>query len=104
MANKIKNKQVKDAYFKLFESVSEILFRVDPVGIASGKENPNEYDAEAGEIIAKLGGCRSEQEALTVVYDTFCDMFDKKTAGPKAKYTKVAGEIWRVYRAFADGK
>jgi len=100
MANKVKNKQVKDAYYKLFESVSGALFKVDPIGLASGGENPNEYDGETGEIISNLKYCKNEGDVLTVVYNTFCEMFDRKSAGPKAKYAQVAGEIWRMYQKF----
>jgi hypothetical protein len=57
-------------------AVSEILFRHDPAGINFG-DNTNEYDPEAGSIVARLHECADADDVRRVVGEEFVRWFGK---------------------------
>ncbi|HEV2762990.1 MAG TPA: hypothetical protein VGV38_08350 [Pyrinomonadaceae bacterium] len=90
-------KQQKSWYKELHRAIAEVLFRHDPVGIAS-EENADEYEPEARTILAKLDSCRSTEDVLWVVHKDFQGWFTPEIAGPRERYREAAEEIWRLWR------
>jgi hypothetical protein len=90
---------IKREYGTLFASVSAALFEADPVGI-NFDENTDEYDAETGTIIPRLGSAKSAEDVQAIVHEEFCRWFDPISAGPREKYASVAAEIWDLWCAF----
>jgi len=83
---------------RLLHQVSAVLFAHDPVFIKHGN-NTDEYDPEAGTIIARLGECATLAEAQVVVCEEFSMWFDEDTAGPIERYAEIAREIWHLWLA-----
>ena len=89
-------RQLKAEYGKLFDSVSALLFRHDPIGIAFDNENTDEYDPETGTILPRLRNCKSATDVQHVVHEEFVRWFDAGNAGPKEGYALIASEIWEL--------
>ena len=89
-------RKLKVEYGNLFDSVSALLFRCDPIGIAFDNENTDEYDPETGTILPRFRGCESPADVLRVVHEEFVRWFDVDTAGPKERYVQIASEIWQL--------
>jgi hypothetical protein len=90
---------IKRQYGTLFMSISEALFKADPIGI-NFDTNTDEYEQEAGTIIPRLSSAKSEEDVQSIVYEEFCRWFDPIIAGPREKYASVSAEIWKLWRAF----
>jgi hypothetical protein len=90
---------IKREYGTLFASISDALFEADPVGI-NFDENTDEYEPEAGTIIARLGSAKSEEDVQVIVYEEFRRWFDPIIAGPRERYASVSAEIWKLWCAF----
>jgi hypothetical protein len=52
-------------------SVSALLFRHDPIGIAFDNENTDEDDPETGTILPQLRNCEAASDVLRVVHEEF---------------------------------
>lgn len=89
-------RQLKAEYGELFEAVSSLLFRHDPIGIAFDNENTDEYDPETGTILPRLRNCESAGDVLRVVHEEFVHWFDAEIAGPEERYASIASEIWEL--------
>jgi hypothetical protein len=92
------NDEARRMYGTLFDGVSAILFRHDPVGI-NFDSNTDEYDPEARTILPRLWSCASEEDALRTIHEEFQRWFDADTAGPASRYKEAATEIWSLWRA-----
>ena len=90
---------IKQEHGTLFASISAALFEADPVGI-NFDDNTDEYDAETGTIIPRLGSARSAEDVQVIVYEEFCRWFDPVSAGPREKYSAVSAKIWGLWCAF----
>jgi hypothetical protein len=93
--------EIKKKYGRLFEEVSAILQRYDPIGIAAGAPS-DEYDAEAGTIIPRLKECRSDRDVQTVVFEEFGRWFGKDIAGAREIYAQPSKEIWLAWKSFNE--
>jgi hypothetical protein len=92
-------RRLKAEYGRLYGSISALLYRHDPIGMAfDSDENTDEYEPEAGTILPKLKGSRSETDVLQVVHAEFVNWFDLATAGPQERYKKIASEIWQLWQ------
>jgi hypothetical protein len=91
-------KQLKSEYGELFDELSRILYRADPIGIAFDNPNTDEYDPEAGTILPQLKACTSDDDVLRIVHEEFVRWFELATAGPRDNYRSVATEIWQLWR------
>ena len=87
---------VKRRYPQLFDEVSALLFRFDPIGI-NFEDNTDEYDPEVGTILPRLAHCRSSTDARRVVFQEFCKWFGPETAGDEMKYDAIATELWPLW-------
>lgn len=88
----------REKYKRLFESTAALLFRHDPVGIAF-EHNKDEYLPEAGTILPRLDGCRSQDDVLPIVYEEFLHWFGN-AAGTRERYVEIAAEIWDLWLAY----
>ena len=91
------NKRLKTEYGHLFDSVAEILFRHDPIGI-NFEDNLDEYEPEVRTILPRLRTCLSGEDVATVVHEEFQRWFDPDIAGPREKYLGPAEEIWDSWK------
>ena len=89
-------RRLKEEYGQLFDAVSALLFRCDPIGI-NFEDNTDEYDAEAGTILPRLRLCFSASDTLQVVHEEFVHWFGAETAGSTDRYRAVASEIWDAW-------
>jgi hypothetical protein len=94
-------KRLKAEYATLFNTLSEILFRNDPVGINFGF-NTDEYEAETGSILPRLRDCVSLADVKKVVYREFLHWFGD-SAGPESKYDVIAEQVWEMWQKYAAG-
>lgn len=91
-----KRAKIKREYGKLFDAVSEILFRHDPAEI-NFEFNKDEYDVEAETILPRLKNCYSVEDVLTVLREEFEKWFDDQTASRKEN-KEIAEEIWNLWQ------
>jgi hypothetical protein len=91
-------KAIKRQYGTLFVSISDALFKADPMGI-NFDTNTDEYEQEAGTIIPRLSSAKSEEDVQLIVCEEFCRWFGPITAGPKENYASVSAEIWELWCA-----
>jgi hypothetical protein len=91
-------RQLKAEYGQLFDAVSALFFRHDPIGIAFENENTDEYDPETGTILPRLRACKSSTDVRRIVHEEFCRWFGSETAGPAEKYTQIADETWQLWQ------
>src|SRR5215469_6876095 len=92
-------RQLKAQYGELFDAVSAVLFRHDPIGIAFDNENTDEYDPETGTILPRLRNCKSVSDVQRVVHEEFVRWFDVGNTGPEERYALIASEIWELCRS-----
>jgi hypothetical protein len=90
-------KKLKGDYKVLFEEVSAILFRHDPISL-NFETNIDEYDPETRTILPRLRSCNSADDVTLVVHDEFVRWFESETAGPMVRYVEPATEIWDLWQ------
>lgn len=90
-------RQLKAQYGELFDAITALLFRHDPVGI-NFESNMDEYDPEVGTILPRLRTCETAADVTRVVHEEFARWFDPVTAGPAERYSKMAEEIWLLWQ------
>jgi hypothetical protein len=83
-------------YRGLFDIVSEILFRLDPVGI-NFKTNTDEYEPEVGTILPRLRTGESQADVRRVVHEEFVEWFGHDNSGPEDRYDAIAAGIWKAW-------
>lgn len=93
----LENNRLKAEYGDLFDSVADILFQHDPVGI-NFKDNADEYYPEVRTILPRLKDCHSAQDVTSVVHEEFVRWFEPETAGPKDHYQLPPEEIWKRWQ------
>ena len=94
-------KRRKREYVALFVSISEALFKADPIGINFNfNTNTDEYEPEAGTIIPRLRSATSEADVQSIVNEEFCRWFYPANVGPREAYASVSAVIWKLWCAF----
>lgn len=88
---------MKAEYGELFDSVTALLLRHDPIGI-NFKVNPDEYEPETRTILPRLRSCQSSADVLRVVHEEFSRWFGADTAGRPRRYAEIADEIWTLWQ------
>lgn len=91
------NKRLKAEYGKLFDQVTEILFRHDPIGL-DFEDNTDEYQPEARTILPRLRTCHSSDDVVTVAFEEFQKWFHPHGVGDKERYRALGKEIWNVWK------
>jgi hypothetical protein len=73
-------RHLKKEYGELFESIANLLFNADPIGI-NFEINTDEYNPEVGTILPRLRSCRCADDVLQVTHEEFTRWFGADTAG-----------------------
>ncbi len=94
-----RKQELKQEYGALWNKVSEILFRLDPMGINFGS-NTDEYEPEVSSILPQLKDCESADDVRGVVYDEFVYWFGDVTAGEELDYVELAQAIWDAWNEY----
>jgi hypothetical protein len=101
---------LKKSYAELRSSMVEVLFRLDPMGIAfSGDDatelgveaNYDEYSPEVDSILPRLKEARSEEDVSHIVREEFVKWFGPISVEEFSKpvYIEIRNEIWRLWMA-----
>ena len=90
-----KRDALKKRYLGLYDRVTSILFRVDPMGI-NFEDNTDEYDPETDTILPRLPNCTSPDDVRKVVTEEFERWFDSDmvNAGNRKHFDEIASAIW----------
>ena len=89
----------KEAYRELYEELVRILYRHDPIGLASSGAPHDEYEPEVGTIIPRLGSAASAEDVTRIVYEEFCRWFGaESTTGPQKVYAPIGDEVWLLLK------
>jgi len=88
---------LKAEYGELFDSITALLFRHDPIGI-NFDVNPDEYEPETGTILPRLRTCESSDDVLRAVHEEFSRWFGSETAGSAERCVQIADETWQLWR------
>ena len=92
-------RRLKAEYGTLFDSISALLFRHDPIGI-NFEENTDEYDLEAETILPRLRNCHTQKDVHEAVHAEFVRWFDADTAGSPEHYAQITSEIWQLWQEY----
>ena len=92
---------LKKRYLGLYDRVTSILFRVDPMGI-NFEDNTDEYDPETDTILPRLPHCTSPDDVRKVVIEEFERWFDSDmvNAGNRKHFDEIASAIWSELQIF----
>jgi hypothetical protein len=88
-------RRLRRKYKAVYDGLASILFRLDPVHIAAGRD---EYEPEIGRILAGTKDVRTVDDLTDAIHTVFIEMFDRSTAGDRAKYEPIARELWVLIR------
>jgi hypothetical protein len=94
------NRRLRAEYGGLFDDVTAVFFRHDPIGI-NFEDNTDEYEPEARTILPRLRTCHSVEDVLTVVHEEFQRWFEPDIAGARERYSAIADEVWSLWNKFA---
>lgn len=82
-------------YSAQLEALSQLLYRFDPIGLASLGVSTDEYEPEAETILPRLGSCQTAGQVQTVLHEEFCRWFDKSgVAGTRDNYAALSVAVW----------
>lgn len=99
------NKQtenLKDEFGKFYSDANDIIFKTNPVGIAS-EDNLDAYSLEAEEILKKIKRVSSEKELEAIIISIFIDFFYKEIViERKDLYKKMASKIWKLWKKYGN--
>ena len=92
--------RLKERYHSLYDEVLDILFQHDPIGI-NFETNTDEYEPEVDTILPRLKEAASTDDLRRIIHEEFMRWFNgEDTAGPEAKYDKIAQAVWAAYQRF----
>jgi hypothetical protein len=94
---KLERQRLRSEYGEFYDEILEILFRNDPIGI-DFEINTDEYEPEVSTILPRLKEVRSPENLQEIIHEEFVRWFDADIAGSKAKYARIAQEIWDAYK------
>jgi hypothetical protein len=92
-----KRRALRREYGELYDRVSRLLFRSDPIGI-NFEDNTDEYEPEVDTILPRLRACVSPEDVQRVVYEEFCRWFSVDDAGHLEHYEQIGRDIWAEIR------
>lgn len=85
----------KEDYRELYEELVQVLYRHDPIGLASSGAPHDEYEPEVGTIISRLRSAANAEDVTRIVYEEFSHWFGaESTTGPYKAYAPIGEEIW----------
>ena len=90
-----KHKLLKRRYRFLHDSLTRLLYRHDPIGLAALGAPKDEDEPEVGTIIPRLHDAKSSDDVRRIVHEEFLHWFEaEETTGPEGAYDAIAQEIW----------
>ncbi len=96
----LEQRRLKAAYKELHTQIRDTLYRHDLIGINLGAESPDdyapidEYEPEAGMIMARRREVRSVEDLRRVIHEVFVSQFGLDPASPEEWFYPVALDIW----------
>ncbi|MCX9011405.1 MAG: hypothetical protein OIN66_09820 [Candidatus Methanoperedens sp.] len=97
---KLQYKRLRSEYGELYDEVLQILFRNDPIGI-NFEINTDEYEPEVSTILPRLIEAHSVEDLQKIIHQEFIRWFSADIAGSRAKYARIAQEVWGAYKKHA---
>jgi hypothetical protein len=88
--------RVRKEFGDLFDEVSGILFKHDPMGI-NFQHNTDEYDPEAAMVLERIGSAGTAADLRRLVHAVFMEMFNGCVPGTEESFEAVAQEIWSAW-------
>jgi hypothetical protein len=85
-------KRLKREYAALFEDLTALLLRLDPMGL-NFEVNPDEYEPEVGTILPRVFEFESPSEIEPVIREEFDRWFGGGMAIEDATYRELAEEV-----------
>jgi hypothetical protein len=98
--HRARRKALKDEYGDLYERVSRILFRHDPMGI-NFETNEDEYEPEVDTILSRLVSARTVRDVRRIVHEEMVRWFDPAEVGDVSRYRAIGNEVWQAQQKFA---
>jgi hypothetical protein len=93
-----KRRRLRAQYGTLYDDISAILFRHDPIGI-NFETNTDEYEPEVGTILPRLREASCAADLSRIVHEEFLRWFNEdEIVGSPAHYEKIVEEIWNAYQ------
>lgn len=80
----------------LIGDIMVILFRANPVVPQTPVED-DEYEMEAENIAVSLPSLPDVSATEQLIYDTFVNIYDEPSAGPREQYAPIAEQVWDVW-------
>lgn len=74
--------------------LEELLYRHDPIGLATLGLPPDEYRPEAETIAPRLHAATSAADVQGIIHEEFVAWFTAGVAGDAGEYAAVAEEVW----------
>jgi hypothetical protein len=90
-------KELTEAYKDLYEDVARILYEHDLMALAGPAD---EYEPEAGTIIARLRTARSAADVRRITHEEFVRWFNADLVGEESRYEDIAQQIWQAWQRF----
>src|SRR5215467_6977321 len=87
----------KEDYQNLYRSLTGLLYRHDPIGLAAADCPKDEYEPEVGTIIPRHKEAKSVEDVRRIVHEEFLHWFGKEVAGPESAYSGIAQDIWESF-------
>jgi hypothetical protein len=91
-----RRKLVKAQYAGLFAAVTDLFFRVDPVGI-NFESNADEYEPEVGTVLPRLESAGSVGDVERILREEFSRWFGDSFDGQSSD--RLAPELWSLWQA-----
>lgn len=95
-------KRLKLQYSALFEDLSALLYRLDPMRL-NFEINPDEYDPEVGTILPRVLELETAGEIESVIREEFAAWFGRATGIENATYEELAAEFLTVLDRYRSG-
>jgi hypothetical protein len=89
--------ELRRAYGALFDEVTAILFRHDPIGI-NFETNADEYEPEVGTILPRLRECRDIDDLRRVIREEFGRWFSGDEESFEKHIPAIADDVWEAWQ------
>jgi hypothetical protein len=91
-----RRKLVKAQYAELSAAVTDLFFRVDPMGI-NFESNADEYEPEVGTVLPRLESAGSVGDVERILREEFSRWFGDSFDGQSSD--RLAPELWSLWQA-----
>ncbi len=95
------NKQARQRYTKLCETVSDLIRQDDPLELVAMGFPKNEYDVEVTRILPRLKNAKGAEDVRSIIHEEFVHWF-ADSAGPPERYDALGEQIWDAWKDFRE--